>query len=142
MTVNAINPLQVTVHPLPEGGSAQGQFWSEDAPNFKDILDTINPLQHIPIVSTLYQSLTGDVPSSGANILGGSLIGGPLGLVSALFNEIVKTQSGKDVGSNLMAMINGESSSTQMADAAPTYAPSPVNKMAYNAYMHAQSMLA
>jgi len=133
------NPLQVTIHPLPDNGG-QGQFWSGDAPSFKDILDTINPLQHLPVISTLYQKLTGDVPSSGANIVGGGLIGGPLGLLSAVFNEIVKTQTGKDIGGNILAMINGESSSTQTAqNTVTTGAPTPTNKAAYNAYMQMQS---
>ena len=144
MAVDTSPPLHITVHPLPDhaGASTPGQFWSGDTPSFKDVLDTINPLQHIPIISTIYQNLTGDVPSSGANVIGGTLLGGPIGLASALFNEIVKTQTGKDVGGNVLAMINGESS-TQSADSSTSsiqYAPSPTNQAAYNAYMHAKSL--
>lgn len=71
--------------------------------SFADILDVINPLQHIPIVSTLYREFTGDSVSSGARIAGGVLFGGPLGLVAALANEIVESISGKDIGANLFA---------------------------------------
>jgi len=144
-SIAAPAPLQLTIHPLPD--KAPGTFWSNDAPSFKDVLDTINPLQHIPLVSTLYQSFTGDVPSSGANLAGGALLGGPFGFLAALFNEIVKTQTGKDVGGNVLAMIEGNDSSpaaTQLANNSltATYAPPPTNHAAYAAYEHAQSLLA
>ena len=33
-----------------------GQFWStEEGPTFGEFLDIINPLQHIPVVSTIYR---------------------------------------------------------------------------------------
>ena len=49
-----------------------------------DIIDIVNPLQHIPVVSNLYQSATGDTIGSIAKILGGAVFGGPIGaLVSA-----------------------------------------------------------
>ena len=141
---NAQAPLQVTIHPLPEGTDADssGQFWSGDTPSFKDVLDTINPLQHIPVISTLYQSLTGDVPSSGANIVGGTLLGGVFGFAAALFNEVVKTQTGNDVGGNMLAMLSGDEETGQAAgnDYPVDYAPPPTNKAAYSAYMHAQGM--
>ena len=36
----------------------------DDSPSFKDVLDTINPLQHIPIINTIYRELTGDQPGA------------------------------------------------------------------------------
>ena len=159
MAVNASNPLQITIHPLPWAnntesnsssdttpvqGQSTSQFWSSDAPTFKDVLDTINPLQHLPVISTLYQNITGDVPSSGANVIGGTLIGGPIGLLSAIVNEITKAQTGKDMGNNMLAMLSGDSvadASTGMnAGGSPDqYAPSPTNKAAYSAYQHTLS---
>ncbi len=51
-----------------------------------DIVDMINPLQHIPVVSNLYQSATGDTIGAIAQIVGGAIFGGPIGaLVSAGF---------------------------------------------------------
>ena len=141
MSVNNTTPLQLTIHPLPDQTAANtsGQFWASDVPSFKDLLDTINPLQHIPLLSDIYQSLTGDVPSSGANILGSTLLGGPIGLLSSVIGEIVKTQTGKDVSGNLLAMINSEKS-TSLADNTATGAPSPVNHAAYAAYLQTQTL--
>ena len=82
MTVTT--PLQVTIYPKDTSGqdtpavsanSKQQPFWSGEGPSFKDVLDTINPLQHIPIISSIYQSLTGDVQSTGAKLTGGALFG-------------------------------------------------------------------
>lgn len=42
----------------------------------KDVLDVVNPLQHIPGISDLYQTLTGDRPSKMAQVLGGFMYGG------------------------------------------------------------------
>ncbi|HAJ89919.1 MAG TPA: hypothetical protein DCM27_02730 [Rhodospirillaceae bacterium] len=53
---------------------------------FADIVDIVNPLQHIPVVSNLYQSATGDTMGAIAQIVGGAIFGGPVGaLVSAGF---------------------------------------------------------
>ncbi|WP_346896923.1 hypothetical protein [uncultured Roseibium sp.] len=50
---------------------------------FKDFLDVINPLQHIPGISELYRAVTGDAISDGArysgNALYGLALGGPIG---------------------------------------------------------------
>ncbi|MGQ3031076.1 MAG: hypothetical protein ACT60Q_22290, partial [Ferrovibrionaceae bacterium] len=35
-------------------------LFGDEGFSFKTVLDTINPLQHIPIVSTIYRELTGD----------------------------------------------------------------------------------
>ena len=49
---------------------ADNEFWGEDGFSFDDIIDLLNPLQHLPVVSTLYRSITGDEISSGAQIAG------------------------------------------------------------------------
>ena len=49
-----------------------------DNPSFWDLLDVINPLQHIPIVNEIYQELTGDKIGVAARLAGGTLFGGPV----------------------------------------------------------------
>ena len=55
---------------------------------FLDFLDIINPLQHIPLVSTIYQHVTGDMIKPAANILGGALFGGPLGAAGSIATTV------------------------------------------------------
>lgn len=76
---------------------------------FNDMLDVVNPLQHIPVVSTLYQKFTGDTIDTGPRLLGGALFGVMTGsflpsLVAAAFNAVVKEGSGKDPGEHVAAL--------------------------------------
>lgn len=52
--------------------------------SFADLIDVINPLQHIPGVAELYRKVTGDQISEGARYAGNALyglaLGGPVGL--------------------------------------------------------------
>lgn len=63
--------------------------------SFWDVLDVINPLQHIPILSTLYRESTGDTISAAANIAGGTLFGGPIGGGVAAASEIAQDAFGE-----------------------------------------------
>lgn len=77
--------------------------------NFGDILDIVNPLQHIPVVGTLYRSITGDEMSQSAGILGGFLYGGPVGFVAAIADTIAEQAAGQDLGeATLAALFGGE----------------------------------
>jgi hypothetical protein len=100
-------------------------FWGEDGLRFGDVLDAINPLQHIPVVSTIYRNLTGDDISPGARIAGGTLFGGPIGFISGLFNSAVEAASGQDLGGQVLALLPGNAAPAQdprleIAAATPT----------------------
>ena len=74
----------------------------DDSFGIGDVIDMINPLQHIPIVSNLYQSATGDKIGSVAMIVGGAIFGGPLGaLTSAGIIAFKASQKSSDDGLNL-----------------------------------------
>ncbi|MCH8997999.1 MAG: hypothetical protein IID48_06985 [Proteobacteria bacterium] len=85
---------------------------ADDAPErefrFGEFLDIINPLQHIPIVGTIYRAITGDEISPSASIFGGFLFGGPLGFVTAIANAIFEEASGKDLGDTVLAALVGD----------------------------------
>lgn len=80
-------------------------FWGDDGFTFSDILDLINPLQHIPVVSTFYHEITGDTISPGARIIGGGLFGGVMGVMAEAFNSMVEEATGKDIGGLVMAKV-------------------------------------
>lgn len=75
---------------------------------FSDFIDIVNPLQHLPVVNTLYQNLTGDTMEGFSRVIGGTLYGGPLGTASAVTNEILEDTSGKDIGGHMLAMLTPE----------------------------------
>jgi len=145
-TSAADQPLKLTIHPLPQPAAGQAFLSGADnTPTFKDVLDIINPLQHIPIVSTIYQAMTGDVQSSGAKLAGGALFGGPLGFLSALADNILQSATGTDFSGNVLAAIEGkpvpalqQQPNTQTAgNNNPPDHLSANQRMAYNAYVNA-----
>lgn len=139
-------PLQVTIPPREAMERPAQNFWSAEEPGFADILDTLNPLQHIPLLSNLYQSASGDTPPSvGARLAGGALFGGPLGFLASLFNVIVEQESGRDLTGHVLAALNGDSATgvnaggeeiTHVASTSPFISAS--RQSAYNAYVSVQ----
>src|SRR3546814_7272559 len=75
---------------------------------FGDFLDIINPLQHIPIVSSIYRAITDDQISPHARILGDTLFGGPTGFLSSIANVLYEEIAGEDVGETVIALFTGE----------------------------------
>ncbi len=58
--------------------------------SFGDFVDIINPLQHIPIISNIYRSLTGDtVAQPAAQIIGDGLYGGPIGAMVGVITAMI-----------------------------------------------------
>ena len=86
-----------------EGPLHDGTGTPEAELSFGDFLDLINPLQHIPIVSTIYRAITGDEISGPAKIMGGMLFGGPIGFITSLFDTIVEQATGRSVGETVLA---------------------------------------
>jgi hypothetical protein len=104
----------------PDGALAAREsdgFFGADGFGFDDFLDLINPLQHIPIISTIYREITGDAISDGARIFGGALFGGPLGFAAAIGNAAVKQASGKDVGELAMSLFESDSPESEIVSA-------------------------
>ena len=48
-------------------------LFSADGLTFRDVLDMINPLQHLPVVSNIYRAITEDELSAGSRLVGGYL---------------------------------------------------------------------
>ena len=93
---------------------------ADDEPfSFWDMLDLINPLQHIPGVNTIYRELTGDTIKTPVKVIGATILGGPIGFAVAMADAAVTKSTGKDIGQHAMAMFNGNH-----ATAAPATAPS------------------
>lgn len=98
--------------------------WTDgDSASFKDVLAIINPLQHIPIVGTIYRAITGDQIAAMPSIIGGALFGGPVGFALSLADNAIKSETGKNVGETVVAGLFGSSADkaaeTMVADAAP-----------------------
>ena len=97
----------------------------EDVLTFGDILDTINPLQHIPLVDVVYRHLTGDTIRPQGEILGGLLYGGLIGGAVATASVLLREATGFDPEEEIVSSLLGDSPSspsgatTTVAAAAP-----------------------
>ncbi|MEK9660974.1 MAG: hypothetical protein VW644_04435, partial [Alphaproteobacteria bacterium] len=101
MTDLTVHSIDHTIDPLNTAGAgaATGGRNGGDFGTFLDtVLDIVNPLQHLPVVSTLYRSITGDEIGAPARVIGGALFGGPLGAAGAVVNLAVEDATGRDIG--------------------------------------------
>jgi hypothetical protein len=119
------------------GDSERKRAWKGDSFSFHDFLDIINPLQHLPVVSTLYRWVTGDTIGAMPRMIGDALYGGPVGFVAGLVNAEVKQESGKDVGEQVIALLGGDSAAPDAAlktiavkDSAPGSGTAPAGEAA------------
>lgn len=96
--------------------SAKGVEKATDAGfGFGDLLDIVNPLQHIPGVSSVYRALTGDQMSGFSNIVGSTLFGGPVGGGMALANEILEEASGNSIEGHIKSTLFGKEADPEIA---------------------------
>ncbi|MEQ1888037.1 MAG: hypothetical protein ABL951_02520 [Alphaproteobacteria bacterium] len=123
-------PLRGRLTPYEGGafGPAPGEISAENAKpaensgvdngfSFAGLLDMINPLQHIPVVSSLYRRITGDEITPMGRVAGNTLFFGVIGLAAALADTILEKATGKDAGGHVLTAMLGEKD--KAAPAAP-----------------------
>lgn len=86
--------------------------WGEDGFTFGDLIDVVNPLQHIPVVSWAYRALTGDKIAPAAKVVGGTLFGGPVGLALGAVDAALLQKAGRDTGETIVAFLSGRDRGT------------------------------
>jgi hypothetical protein len=93
---------------LKPAASASASRADDSGFSFDDFLDIINPLQHLPIVSAIYRSLTGDKIGAPERILGDTLFGGIYGLFASLADTAFKAATGDYFGDTMLALLTGD----------------------------------
>ncbi|OIO74720.1 MAG: hypothetical protein AUJ57_01730 [Zetaproteobacteria bacterium CG1_02_53_45] len=104
----------------PKAAAKANGLWKKKSFGFGDFIDMINPLQHLPVISTLYRKLTGDAMGDAARLVGGAIFGGLLGswisgLASAVANVFASRATGKDVGEHMLSMAQPATASRSAA---------------------------
>ncbi|MCC6598314.1 MAG: hypothetical protein IT559_05960 [Alphaproteobacteria bacterium] len=135
-------------------GQASANTREEKEFGFADLLDMVNPLQHIPVLNTVYREITGDTIRPISQIIGGAVFGGPLGAAGGIVNAIVQEETGSDLTGAAMALmlnghlpraakIHGSPEARLSAAAAPPETPStndiPGGLLAFTDLKHAQT---
>jgi len=95
--------------------------------DFADLLDVINPLQHIPVVGDIYRALTDDQISAPARVAGGAIFGGPVGFVSGIVNAIAADVAGQNLGEAVIAAVFGDGEAFGGGEAEPVLAQAPAS---------------
>lgn len=103
---------------------------------FANVLDIINPLQHIPVVSTIYRAMTGDEISGPAKLVGGALFGGVVGAAAAAVSVVVEETTGRDVGEHALAMFDSDDAPPTNADQLAAADPAPIRPAAADDPVH------
>lgn len=106
----------------------QAKFWSsDDGASFGEALDAVNPLHHIPVVSSIYRAISGDTIGLGPRLIGAAIFGGPLGFIIAGISALIEEASGASIADHALALFddptgNGEHAPAQAIAAAPYHA--------------------
>ncbi len=110
------NSANKTSHPV-ETQQTKNDF------DFEDILDILNPLHHIPVVSKVYKEQANDEISDNSKVVGdvfyGVLTGGVLGVLGAIGNAVLRQETGKDVSGHLLAFTDDDDELTDIVSHRP-----------------------
>ncbi len=106
----------------------EAEYWSpgKDA-SFDEVMNSINPMHHIPVVSTIYRAVSGDTIGMGPRMIGAAIIGGPVGLIIAGITAFSEEMSGATISEHLVALYEGitgddEPAAADLIAAAPGHA--------------------
>lgn len=109
----------ISVTPLIPHGNTRQEAQSEpnifggDGIGFDDLIDVVNPLQHVPVVSHFYRAVTGDTLSAGAQVIGGGVFGGVLGAASSATTAIIEGINGESILDTAFGLFEGEEGASQ-----------------------------
>lgn len=110
--VDANTPLSgIRTHdaaPVAGAGAAR----ASEGLTFREILSGLNPLQHIPVIGTIYRAITGDAIPETSRRIGSfavsGLMGGPIGMLTNLALLAIEKLTGIDpekVGQDILASV-------------------------------------
>ncbi|MBA2587060.1 MAG: hypothetical protein H0U98_00375 [Alphaproteobacteria bacterium] len=75
---------------------------------FHHILDVINPLQHLPVIGSIYRAITGEHIGPVEKIAGDTLYGGLWGAMSSIADVAFEGITGKSFEDTALAWIRGD----------------------------------
>jgi hypothetical protein len=144
LTTGSSFSLHPATHDVAAASAPAQPVSSSHAFSFTDFLDIVNPLQHLPVVGTLYRAITGDKIDTPEKIVGDTLFGGVWGLVSSLADTAFEAVTGKDFGATVLSFVTGgdDDAPAQAAEAKPQQkaAPAQPDVTALTASLNAQGL--
>lgn len=137
----------------PKANLSAPQMSYEDSDfSFGDLVDVLNPLQHIPVIGTLYRAATGDEIKPASQVAGDILFGGGIAslgtlVLGSVVTALVSTQNavhGQETGKPLDRQVADAVFNTgkTAADAAPVQTAAVDSKLPAQAVLAAQAKTA
>ena len=110
--------------PLGHQGVGSEQSWPTNGQtSFREVLHSLNPLQHLPVIGTIYRAITGDTIPEPVRVIGsvvvGFLTGGPVGVATGLLGSFA------EAAFHRMMHPSGEAGSTAPVAVADASQPAP-----------------
>ncbi len=106
-------PEKVTVN------ATANQAGNQDEGFFHHLLDVVNPLQHLPVIGTIYRAITGEHIGAVEQIAGDTLYGGLWGAVSSVAEVAFQGLTGKSVEDTMLGWFKSDSNSAVAKITAP-----------------------
>lgn len=125
----SVDPIQGTSLAPSAPAPAPAPPASSSGFSFHDLLDIVNPLEHIPVVSTIYRALTGEQIKPFTKIAGDLLYGGPVGFLSSVADTVFQSITGKDFGDTVLSFFTGNHDGNAVASSSAA-APASVQAQA------------
>ncbi|HVW74139.1 MAG TPA: hypothetical protein VHC39_10910 [Rhizomicrobium sp.] len=95
------------------------QGGNQDEGFFHHLLDVVNPLQHLPVIGTIYRAITGEHIGAVEKIAGDTLYGGLWGAVSSVADVAFEGVTGKSVEDTVLGWLKGDSNTGVAKISAP-----------------------
>jgi hypothetical protein len=92
---------------------------NQDEGFFHHLLDVVNPLQHLPVIGTIYRAVTGQHIGAVEKIAGDTLYGGLWGAVSSVADVAFEGITGKSAEDMVLSWFKGDSNTQVAKIAAP-----------------------
>ena len=121
-------PAQASGNAVPaasDSGATASTGGTQKEGFFHHLLDIINPLQHLPVISTIYRAVTGEHIGSVEKIAGDTLYGGLWGAVSSVADVAFEGLTGKSVEDTVISWFKSGPSTKVAQITAPTITATP-----------------
>jgi hypothetical protein len=100
--------------------ASAGRSGTSDGGFFHHLLDVVNPLQHLPVIGTVYRAVTGEHIGPVEKVAGDALYGGLWGAISAVADLAFEGITGKSVEDTVLGWFKNDSSGQVAKITAPT----------------------
>lgn len=112
---NAKTPGGIT--PAPAAGPDAAQDGGDGESFLHHVWEVINPLQHLPVVSTIYRAITGEHIGPVEKIAGDALYGGMWGAITSAADVAFESITGKSAEDTVLAWFQHDDANVGVAGA-------------------------